>query len=122
MRHRRAGRQLNRSGGQRKALFRSLTVELFDHEVIHTTDAKARAIRPQAEKLISLAKRGVLGNRVHAQRLAMARLNDVVVVKKLFNDIAPRYASRPGGYVRITRLGPRKGDGAEMVQIELVEE
>ena len=122
MRHRRAGRQLNRSGGQRKALFRSLTVELFDHEVIHTTDAKARAIRPQAEKLISLAKRGVLGNRVHAQRLAMARLNDAVVVKKLFNDIAPRYASRPGGYVRITRLGPRKGDGAEMVQIELVEE
>ena len=122
MRHRRAGRRLNRSGGQRKALFRNLTIELFDHEVIHTTDAKAKAIRPQAEKLISLAKRGVLGNRVHAQRLAMARLNNAVVVKKLFNEIAPRYASRPGGYVRITRLGPRKGDGAEMVQIELVEE
>jgi len=122
MRHRRAGRRLNRSSGQRKALFRNLTVELFDHEVIHTTDAKAKAIRPQAEKLISLAKRGVLGNRVHAQRLAMARLNNAVVVKKLFNEIAPRYASRPGGYVRITRLGPRKGDGAEMVQIELVEE
>ncbi len=122
MRHRRAGRQLNRSSGERKALFRNLTIELFDHEVIHTTDAKAKAIRPQAEKLISLAKRGVLGNRVHAQRLAMARLNNAVVVKKLFNEIAPRYASRPGGYVRITRLGPRKGDGAEMVQIELVEE
>jgi large subunit ribosomal protein L17 len=103
-------------------LFRNLTVELFDHEVIHTTDAKAKAIRPQAEKLISLAKRGVLGNRVHAQRLAMARLNNEVVVRKLFNEIAPRYATRPGGYVRITRLGPRKGDGAEMVQIELVEE
>lgn len=122
MRHRRAGRRLNLSSGQRKALFRNLTVELFDHEVIHTTDAKAKAIRPQAEKLISLAKRGVLGNRVHAQRLAMARLNNEVVVRKLFNEIAPRYASRPGGYVRITRLGPRKGDGAEMVQIELVEE
>ncbi len=93
MRHRRAGRRLNRSSGQRKALFRNLTVELFDHEVIHTTDAKAKAIRPQAEKLISLAKRGVLGNRVHAQRLAMARLNNEVVVRKLFNEIAPRYAS-----------------------------
>jgi large subunit ribosomal protein L17 len=122
MRHKRAGRQLNRSSGQRQALFRSLTVELLDHEVIHTTEAKAKSIRPQTEKLISLAKRGVLSNRIHAQRLAMARLNNEVVVKKLFNEIAPRYASRPGGYVRITRLGPRKGDGAEMVQIELVEE
>ncbi len=122
MRHRRSGRQLNRSSGQRQALFRSLTVELLDHEVIHTTEAKAKSIRPQTEKLISLAKRGVVGNRVHAQRLAMARLNNEMVVKKLFNEIAPRYASRPGGYVRITRLGPRKGDGAEMVQIELVEE
>ena len=122
MRHRRAGRRLNLSSGQRKAIFRHQTFDLFDHEVIHTTDAKAKAIRPQAEKLITLAKRGVLGNRVHAQRLAMARLNNEVVVRKLFNEIAPRYASRPGGYVRITRLGPRKGDGAEMVQIELVEE
>lgn len=122
MRHGRAGRKLNRSSGQRQALFRSLTVELLDHEVIHTTEAKAKSIRPQTEKLISLAKRGVLGNRIHAQRLAMARLNNEVVVKKLFNEIAPRYASRPGGYVRITRLGPRKGDGAEMVQIELIEE
>ena len=122
MRHRRAGRKLNRSSGQRQALFRNLAVELLDHEVIHTTEAKAKSIRPQTEKLISLAKRGVLGNRIHAQRLAMARLNNEAVVKKLFNEIAPRYASRPGGYVRITRLGPRKGDGAEMVQIELVEE
>ena len=122
MRHGRAGRKLNRSSGQRRALFRNLAVELLDHEVIHTTEAKAKSIRPQTEKLISLAKRGVLGNRIHAQRLAMARLNNEAVVKKLFNEIAPRYASRPGGYVRITRLGPRKGDGAEMVQIELVEE
>lgn len=122
MRHRRSGRHLNRNSGQRQALFRSLTNELFEHGVIHTTEAKAKSVRPQAEKLISLAKRGVQGNRVHAQRLAMARLNDPTVVRKLFNELAPRYASRPGGYVRITKLGPRKGDGAEVVQMELVEE
>lgn len=79
-------------------------------------------MRPLAEKLITLAKRGTSDNRVHAQRLAMARLDDPTVVKKLFNELAPRYAGRPGGYVRITKLGPRKGDGAEMVQLELVEE
>lgn len=122
MRHRRAGRQLGRDTGQRKALYRNLTKELFVHEVIHTTEAKAKSVRPLAEKLISLAKRGAVGNRVHAQRLAMARLDDAPVVRKLFNELAPRYATRPGGYVRITKLGPRKGDGAEMVQLELVEE
>lgn len=122
MRHRRAGRRLGRNTGQRKALYRNLTKELFVHEVIHTTEAKAKSVRPVAEKLITLAKRGVDNNRVHAQRLAMARLDDEIVVKKLFNVLAPRYAGRPGGYVRIIKLGPRKGDGAEMVQIELVEE
>ena len=122
MRHRRAGRRLGRNSGQRKALYRNLTKELFTHEVIHTTEAKAKSVRPLAEKLITLAKHGVVDNRVHAQRLAMARLNDPTVVRKLFNELAPRYASRPGGYIRITKLGPRKGDGAEMVQIELVEE
>lgn len=122
MRHRRAGRQLGRDTGQRKALYRNLTKELFEHEVIHTTEAKAKSVRPLAEKLISLAKRGAVGNRVHAQRLAMARLDDAPVVRKLFNELAPRYATRPGGYIRITKLGPRKGDGAEMVQLELVEE
>lgn len=125
MRHRRSGRQLNRNSGQRKALFRNLTKELFTHEVIHTTEAKAKALRPQAEKLITLAKRGVDGSpqyQVHARRLAQARLNDPQIVKKLFDTLAPRYATRPGGYIRIVKLGQRKGDGAEMVQIELVEE
>lgn len=103
-------------------MFRNLTKELFDHEVIHTTEAKAKSVRPLAEKLITLAKHGQQENRVHAQRLAMARLNDPAIVKKLFNELAPRYATRPGGYVRLTKLGPRKGDGAEMVQIELMEE
>ncbi|MER2598724.1 MAG: 50S ribosomal protein L17 [Caldilineales bacterium] len=122
MRHRRAGRQLGRNSGQRKALYRNLIKELLTHGVIHTTEAKAKSVRPLAEKLITLAKNGVNDNRVHAQRLAMARLNDAVIVRKLFNELAPRYAARPGGYIRITKLGPRKGDGAEMVQIELVEE
>lgn len=125
MRHRRSGRQLSRNSGQRKALFRNLTKELFTHEVIHTTEAKAKAVRPNAEKLITLAKRGVAGSpeyQVHARRLAQARLNDPQTVKKLFDTLAPRYATRPGGYIRIVKLGQRKGDGAEMVQIELVEE
>ncbi|MFN2165185.1 MAG: 50S ribosomal protein L17 [Anaerolineae bacterium] len=122
MRHKRAGRRLGRDSGHRKALYRNLTKQLFQHGVIHTTEAKAKSVRPQAEKLITLAKRGLQDNRVHAQRIAMARLDDKVIVKKLFDDLAPRYEQRPGGYVRITKLGPRKGDGAEMVQLELVEE
>jgi len=116
---------LNRNSGQRKALFRNLTKELFTHEVIHTTEAKAKAVRPQAEKLITLAKHGVAGSpeyQIHTRRLAQARLNDPQAVKKLFDTLAPRYATRPGGYIRIVKLGQRKGDGAEMVQIELVEE
>lgn len=125
MRHRRSGRQLNRNSGQRKALFRNLTKELFAREVIHTTEAKAKAVRPQAEKLITLAKHGHAGTpeyQIHTRRLAQARLNDPKAVKKLFDVLAPRYATRPGGYIRITKLGQRKGDGAEMVQIELLEE
>lgn len=122
MRHRKRGRRLGRDTGHRRALYRNLTKELFDHEVIHTTLAKAKAVRPEAEKLITLAKRGLTGNRVHAQRLAMARLGDRAIVKKLFDELAPRYQNRPGGYIRITKLGPRQGDGAEMAQLELVEE
>ena len=125
MRHRRSGRRLSRSSGHRKALFRNLTKELFAHEVIHTTEAKAKAVRPHAEKLITLAKRGTAGSheyQIHTRRLAQARLNDPEVVRKLFDVLAPRYATRPGGYVRITKLGQRKGDGAEMVQLELLEE
>lgn len=122
MRHLKSGRKFGRNRDQRRALFRTLTKQLFQYESIHTTEAKARAVRPQAEKLITLAKHGTQGNRVHAQRLAMARLDDKVVVKKLFDELAPRYQQRPGGYVRITKLGPRQGDGAEMVQMELVKE
>ena len=116
------GRQLGRNSGQRRALYRNLTKQLLEHESIQTTEAKAKAVRPQAEKLITLAKHGLQGNRVHAQRLAMARLADAGLVRKLFNDLAPRFGQRPGGYVRITKIGPRLGDGAEMVKMELVEE
>lgn len=123
MRHRKRGRHLGRASGHRQALYRNLTKQLFAHESIQTTEAKAKAVRPNAEKLITLAKRGLQNdNRVHAQRLAMARLDDKTTVQKLFNELAPRYQQRPGGYVRITKLGPRQGDGAEMVQLELVEE
>lgn len=125
MRHRVAGRRLGRSSGQRKALRRSMITDLFRHERIRTTSAKARAIRGAAEKLITLSKRGNAAGEaklVHARRLAAARLNDPEVVKKLFDEIAPRYAERPGGYTRILKLGPRSGDAAEMVLLELVEE
>jgi large subunit ribosomal protein L17 len=112
----------------RTALRRSLVTELFRHERIRTTEAKAKAIRGQAEKLITLAKRGLLAEEeipergVHARRLAAGRLNDPEIVVKLFDDIAPRYVQRPGGYTRIIKLGPRKGDSARMAVIELVEE
>ncbi len=137
MRHRVAGKKLNRSYDQRRALRRNLVTALFYHERIETTEAKAEAIRGQAEKLITLAKRGLAAEEenpargVHARRLAAARLNRWVtdeegtridIVKKLFEEIAPRYADRPGGYTRMYKLGPRKGDAAPMVLLELVEE
>jgi large subunit ribosomal protein L17 len=105
-----------------------LVTELFRHERIRTTEAKAKAIRSQAEKLITLAKRGLVAQEatpergVHARRLAAGRLNDPDIVKKLFDEIAPRYAGRPGGYTRIIKLGPRQGDAAPMAIMELVEE
>ncbi|MBI2940328.1 MAG: 50S ribosomal protein L17 [Chloroflexi bacterium] len=116
MRHRVAGRHLSRPTGQRLALFRGLLTDLFRHERIKTTEAKAKAIQPLAERLVTLAKRGDL----HARRLAAARLYDRQVVQKLFDDIAPRYAEQPGGYTRVVRLGQRLGDAAMMAQIELV--
>lgn len=128
MRHRVAGRRLNRSMGHRTALRRALVTELLRHERIRTTEAKARAIRSQAEKLITLAKRGLVAEQtapergVHVRRLAAGRLNDPQIVKKLFDEIAPRYVERPGGYTRIIKLGPRKGDAAKMAVIELVED
>jgi len=100
----------------RQALFRNLISDLIRHERIETTDAKARAIKADAEKLITLAKRGD----VHSRRLAARTITDPELVKKLFNDVAPRYASRPGGYTRLLRLVPRQGDAAAMALLELV--
>jgi large subunit ribosomal protein L17 len=125
MRHRIAGYRLGRSSAHRTALRRNLITDLFRHERIRTTRTKADAIRGAAERLITLAKHGNAAGEakaVHARRLANARLNDPVVVRKLFDDIAPRYAERPGGYTRMLKLGPRLGDAAAMVILELVEE
>ncbi|HSQ26106.1 MAG TPA: 50S ribosomal protein L17 [Anaerolineales bacterium] len=124
MRHRVAGYRLSRSKDQRIALRRNLVKQLFEHERIRTTRAKAQAVRGQAERLITLAKNGNQAGdekMVHARRLAAARLSDAGAVKKLFEDIAPRFENRPGGYTRIVKLGLRQGDAAEMVILELVE-
>ena len=124
MRHRVAGYKLSRTKDERIALRRNLIKQLFEHERIRTTRAKAEAVRGQAERLITLAKNGNKAGdaqMVHARRLAAARLADADAVRKLFDDIAPRYESRPGGYTRLIKLGPRSGDAAEMVLLELVE-
>lgn len=125
MRHHVSGYKLGRSVGQRNSLRRTLMCQLFEHERIQTTKAKAAAIRGDAEKLITLARNSARGSdidKVNARRLVAARLgNSPAVVKKLFDDIAPRYANRPGGYTRVFKLGPRLGDAAEMVLLELVE-
>jgi len=122
MRHRVGGRRLNRAGGVRTALRRNMITELFRRERIRTTKAKAAAIRAESERLITLAKRAGPEKQVHARRLAAARLNDPQVVKKLFDDLAPRFKDRPGGYTRVLKVGPRVSDGAEIVLLELVEE
>jgi large subunit ribosomal protein L17 len=124
MRHKVAGKKLGRQKDQRAALRRILIKELFDHERIRTTRTKAEAIRGQAERLITLAKKGNDADEsvmVHTRRLAAARLGDPETVKKLFDDIAPRYADRNGGYTRLLKLGPRQGDNSEIVILELVE-
>jgi large subunit ribosomal protein L17 len=117
MRHKVAGRKFDRAGDERKSLFRGLVKDLMRHERMKTTEAKAKEVRPLAEKMITLGKDGT----VPARRQAMAFLNDKDIVKKLFDDIGPRFAARPGGYTRIIKLGPRVGDGAQMAQLELVE-
>lgn len=125
MRHGVSGYRLGRDKDERIALRRILVKQLFEHERIRTTHAKALAIRGQAERLITLAKRGNEAgdaHMVHARRLAAARLSDAEIVKKLFDDIAPRFKNRPGGYTRLIKLGPRDGDSAEMVLLELVED
>ena len=125
MRHRIAGRKLGRQKDERTALRRILVGQLIDHERITTTRAKAEAIRGQVERLVTLAKRGTKAGdaqMVHARRLASARLSNPGAVKKLFDDIAPRYTERLGGYTRMVKLGKRQGDAAEMVLLEFVEE
>jgi large subunit ribosomal protein L17 len=117
MRHQKDRRKLSRSASHRKALFMNLSREVVMHERIKTTEAKAKAVKPEVEKLITLAKRGDL----HARRQALAALGqDKFVVYKLFEEVAPRYAEREGGYTRILKLGPRKSDATEMVYLELV--
>ncbi|MCB0186973.1 MAG: 50S ribosomal protein L17 [Caldilineaceae bacterium] len=111
------GRILGRDAGHRKALFRNLIKELYTHERILTTEAKARSIRADAEKWITKAKRGLAdgGKRVHAQRQVVSFLNDKTLAKKVFDEFAPRYAERNGGYTRMIKLGKRQGDAADMV-------
>ncbi len=117
MRHQRTRNKLSRSASHRKALFMNLSREVINHERIKTSEAKAKAVAPEVEKLITLAKRGDL----HARRQALSALGqDKFVVYKLFEEIAPRYADREGGYTRILKLGPRRSDSTEMVFLELV--
>ncbi|NIP59292.1 MAG: 50S ribosomal protein L17 [Gemmatimonadetes bacterium] len=117
MRHRKKGRNLSRTPAHRRATLRNMATNLFRHERIRTTKAKAKELRPYAERLITLAKKGDL----HARRQAARKIQDREVLGKLFDDLGPRFADRPGGYTRILKLGPRKGDAAEMALIELVE-
>jgi large subunit ribosomal protein L17 len=117
MRHRKGIKKLGRTGSHRRALLRNMATALFQHERIETTDAKAKALRPFAERLISLGKRGDL----HARRLAGRHIHDRDILKKLFGDIAGRFEERPGGYTRVLKLGRRRGDNGEMALIELVE-
>lgn len=125
MRHQISGYRLGRSTGARLALRRNLIKQFFTHERIKTTRTKAAAIRGDAERLITLARNSAQADeaqKVHARRLAVSKLGDNQLIKRLFDEIAPRYANRNGGYTRILKLGPRMGDSAEMVILELVEE
>ena len=116
MRHKVAGRKLGGDTGHRRAMYRNLVTDLLDYEKITTTEAKAKEVRGLAEKMITLGKKGGL----HSRRQALSFIIDKKVAEKVFTELAPRYAERPGGYTRITKLGPRLGDGAAMVQLELV--
>ena len=117
MRHRKQKGKLSRDSAHRKALFMNLCREVIDHERIQTTEAKAKAVKPELERLITLAKKGDM----HSRRKAMSRLGqDKFVTYKLFEELAPRYADREGGYTRILKLGPRKSDATELVFLELV--
>ncbi|HSJ47467.1 MAG: 50S ribosomal protein L17 [Xanthomonadaceae bacterium] len=117
MRHRNSGRQLSRNSSHRKAMFRNMAASLLQHEVIKTTVPKAKELRRVAEPLITMAKT----DSVHKRRLAFDRLRDRDVVTKLFNELGPRYKERPGGYLRILKMGFRAGDKAPMALVELVD-
>ena len=117
MRHQKQRNKLSRDTAHRRALMRNLCRDMIEHERIKTSQAKAKAVKPKLEKLITLAKRGDL----HARRQALSELGqDKFLVHKLFEEVAPRYAERPGGYTRIVKLGPRRSDSTEMVFLELV--
>jgi large subunit ribosomal protein L17 len=118
MRHRRKGRQLSRTASHRRAMLRNMATSLFQHERVVTTQARAKELRPYAEKLITWARRGDL----HARRQVERVIRDRKAASRLFGDIGPRFAGRPGGYTRIVKLGHRSGDGAEMARIELLSE
>lgn len=141
MRHRVSGSKLKRSSSHRRALRKNLISDLITHEKVLTTEAKARMLRPAAERIITLAKRGIAAKaddpmaEVHARRLAAARIarfrtrededgnhEDVDVVRRLFEEIAPRYAARPGGYTRMVKIGKRPGDNADMAMLMLVDD
>ena len=117
MRHHRAGKKLGRDPAHRKALYANLAGSLIEHGRVKTTVTKAKAVKPFVEQMISLGKRGDL----HARRQALSELRSRDVVEKLFEEVAPRFADRPGGYSRIVKLGPRLGDAAEMAYLELVD-
>jgi large subunit ribosomal protein L17 len=117
VRHHRAGKKLGRDSAHRKALYANLACSLIEHGRIRTTQAKAKAVKPFAEQMITLGKRGDLS----ARRQAISELRSQEVVKRLFDDVAPRFADRPGGYSRIVKLGQRQGDAADMVYLELVD-
>ena len=117
MRHHKAGKKLGRDSSHRKALYANLAGALIEHGRIKTTEAKAKAVKPIAEQMITLGRRGD----IHSRRQATAYLRSQDVVHKLFSEVAPRFADRPGGYSRIVKLGPRAGDSADMVYLELVD-
>ncbi|MGJ8515408.1 MULTISPECIES: 50S ribosomal protein L17 [Carnimonas] len=117
MRHRKSGRQLNRNSSHRQAMFKNMSVSLVEHELIKTTLPKAKELRRHVEPLITLAKNDSVANR----RLAFSRTRSDAAVGKLFSELGPRYATRPGGYVRILKCGFRAGDNAPMAYVELVD-
>jgi large subunit ribosomal protein L17 len=117
MRHGMLGRKLGRDSSHRRAMYANLACSLFEHGRIKTTEAKAKAVKPYAEKMITLGRRGDL----HARRQALSELHSQEIVHQLFAEIGPRMAERPGGYTRIVKIGPRQGDAAAMVFLELVD-